>query len=276
MKLVGPVHFLSLMTVTFLAYTSTAADFYVSPGGAGIPPFATWETAATNIQDAIDAASAGDNVWVTNGVYASGGKVMAGNLTNRVALDKALNVQSINGPLVTTIQGAWDPVSTNGPLSIRCAWLTNGAILEGFTLTGGATANSGGASLESGGGAWGASSGSVVSNCLISGNCAAYEGGGAYGAWLSGCSLISNRVFGVGVLGGGGAAMCSLTNCLILTNQSASSGGGQLQCYLRGCALEGNAARGSGGGGLNGTLLNCTVIGNTAGCHQRSRVRRRD
>ena len=113
---------------------------FVSPLGAGVPPFLSWNDAATNIQDAIEVASAGDVIWVTNGVYARGGKAIPFTQTNRVALYKALTVQSVNGPEVTTIQGTWNPGTSSG---VRCAWVTNGAILSGFTLEGGGNQDAG-------------------------------------------------------------------------------------------------------------------------------------
>ena len=148
--------------------TVTAATFYVdlnNPSPAA--PYTNWITAATNIQDAIDAASAGDTVLVTNGVYAEGGKVMAGDLTNRIALDKPIAVQSVNGPSVTFVQGAYSLSTGYGPLAVRCAWLTNGASLAGFTLVGGATRGLGDATtLESGAGVWCASSNSLSPTAL--------------------------------------------------------------------------------------------------------------
>ncbi len=117
-----------------------ASTFYVNLNNPNpTPPYADWSTAATNIQDAIDASSSGDQIWVTNGIYQTGGRVVSGSSTNRIALTKAVTVQSVNGPWVTIIQGGG---MTTGTAAIRCAWLTNNAALVGFTLTWGRAAAS--------------------------------------------------------------------------------------------------------------------------------------
>jgi len=85
------------------------------------PPYTNWTTAATVIQDAVDAAAAGDEVVVTNGTYDTG--LWGGN---RVVVNKPLNVRSVNGPTVTTIDGSGQA---------RCVVLFNGAGLSGFTIT---------------------------------------------------------------------------------------------------------------------------------------------
>jgi hypothetical protein len=117
------------------------------------PPFTNWPTAATNIQDAVDASVDGDEVVVTNGVYANGGRAMYGTMTNRVAIDRALLVRSVNGPLMTFITGQPSPITTtNGDGAIRCVYLGTNAVLSGFTLTNGYTRIGGNLYKEQSGG----------------------------------------------------------------------------------------------------------------------------
>jgi hypothetical protein len=223
--------------LALLAINALGTTLYVDVNGANpTPPYTNWSTAAVTIQDAINAANPGDLVLVTNGVYATGGKVMAGDLTNRVALDKALIVQSVNGPIVTTIQGTWDPATTNGPLAVRCAWLTNGATLSGFTLQNGATRTDGlDVVQQSGGGTWCSSTNAMVSNCVLTNNQALFGGGGACSGTLNNCLLARN-----GAYYGGGAIYATLNNCTVLHNfcrSSYSNGGGIYDSTAQNCVL---------------------------------------
>jgi len=235
--------------------------------GNPLAPYSTWATAATAIQDAISAAAPGDIVLVTNGLYATGGISMDGIITNRVSVNKALLVQSANGPAATIIQGAWDPTATTGPGAVRCAWLTTNAILAGFTLTGGATRETSGYSGD-GGGVWGAQERSAtVANCVIASNAAWFIGGGAYNVTLENC-LVATNVNGsyYSTSGGGGAGNCILVNCSLVDNvvNGSYGGGGAYDCSLVNCALVGNLCHYDGGAAYGGNLVNCTISANTA------------
>ena len=222
------------------------------------PPYTNWATAANVIQDAVEAADPGDQVWVTNGVYDTGGRAVYQNMTNRVAVVKPLTLLSVNGPEFTIIRGAKAAGGGNGDGAIRCVYLTNGAILSGFTLTNGATR----AVFDStthqsgGGGLWCETTGAWVSNCVLSGNISYHWGAGSVRGTLYD-SVLKNNSTGAG---GGGAASSILLNCT-LTGNSANVGGGAWSSMLTNCVLLGNSAN-SGGGGAYGALQNCTLTGN--------------
>src|SRR5258707_227767 len=119
-----------------------------------------------------------DEIVVTNGLYATGGRAVYGTMTNRVAVDRPLTLRSVNGPEFTVIQGGRLPDTNNGDGAIRCVYLANGASLMGFTLTNGATRAVATTGEGNGGGVWCESpNNSVVSNCLVTGNFAYYLGG---------------------------------------------------------------------------------------------------
>lgn len=240
------------------------------------PPFTSWLTAATNIQDAIDASASGDFVVVSNGVYSTGGRVIYGDATNRVAIDLPVTVQAFAGNVFTAIQGASSP-------GIRCVYMTNGATLIGFTLTNGYAGSGDYLTNESGGGVWCESSSATLINCAFTNNVAVNSGGGAYSGTLISCTLGNDRapngggscsstlinctlIKNDGYNYGGGASFGTLSNCTLLGNFTGTVrcyGGGACSNILYNCLLSSNQSYG-GGGAYSCILSNCTLVGNTA------------
>jgi hypothetical protein len=261
---------LVMVAVAFLSGSASATVHYVDLTSTNATsPYTDWATAATNIQDAVDASTNGDLILVTNGVYRTGGRVVSLSPTNRVVLDKAVTMRSVNGPAVTVIQGNL----AMGSNAVRCVYLTMGAVLSGFMLTQGAAtrylADDYFNQAGGGGGVWcWWPAKAMVTNCVLSNNLATAAGAGAYGCFLNNCVLISNVVHfdaGWGSLGGGGAYYSDLTNCTLVGN-SAWKGGGAHSSGLNNCTIIGNQAMfgGVGGGTYGGTLRNCIVYDNTA------------
>jgi hypothetical protein len=227
---------LSLAALLPIATTSAfAGAHYVDVNSTNAtPPYTSWATAATNIQDAVEAAVAGDEVVVTNGVYSP------------VGLSKSLNVRSINGARLTVIDGG----GKSG-----CAYLTNGASLSGFTLTNGSVVDVDFGSGAVGGGA----SGGTLNNCTLANNevYADYAyGGGAYYCTLNNCVLTGNRAISSGAFPdsafGGGASYCTLNNCTVTGNSVYTLyyhqyrfGGGADSCTLNNCIVYSNKWSGS-------------------------------
>jgi hypothetical protein len=258
-----------LISVCLLSRTWGTVHFVDLNSPNPTPPFITWPTAATNIQDAVDAGTNGDLVLVTNGIYATGGRKWYDSGTNRVTLTNAVTLQSVNGPAVTLIVG--HQVAGSGPIltnTARCVGMFSSAVLSGFTLTNG----------EAGTGNYGAGGGvlclnsitpaGMVTNCIVINNLVTNNtGGGAYRVKLINCQLIGNSA-----QYGGGACACALINCLVVSNNALDGGGVYGDgtygpSALTNCTIVGNKGGRLGGGVDNGGLgvmNNCIVYYNTA------------
>jgi len=236
-----------------------------------VSPFTNWLTAATNIQDAVAVAQAGEFVVVASGLYTRGGAVVYGSESNRVALTKAITLLGLNGSPSTVIVG-----NTLGNAT-RCAYVGSNAVLYGFTLVDGTTRNSGDQIKEgSGGGAWCEPSG-VISNCVFGTSgfpyadganpgdaCTAqWEGGAVYGGTIYNSLMGNNST----VSQGGAAAVANLVNCL-LTNNTCSAGyaAGIYQGSASNSTFYGNVNNDGSfpraGGAYLSTLYNCTFASN--------------
>ena len=212
----------SSLTVTtlLLALSNLSADtLFVCPGSTNpVPPFTNWVTAATNFQQAVNAAAAGDEVVVTNGVYGA------------VNVDKPLLLRSVNGPQATII----DAVRQS-----RCAYLANGTRLSGFWLRHGAAD-------VFGGGVFCASLDVFLTNCVITDNIVytnfdgsvTGSGGGVYGGTLYNCLVVSNSA----AVSGGGAIASTLYNCTVTGNHAGRYGGGVYGSAATNCIVYSNTA----------------------------------
>ncbi|MFB3105308.1 MAG: hypothetical protein ACE1ZA_10295, partial [Pseudomonadales bacterium] len=213
------------------------------------------------IQEAINAATNGDEVEVHPGTY---------NETINF-LGKAIRVYSSDGPDMTIIDG-----QQNGTV-VTC---TNGegpeTVIDGFTITGGSGTN--------GGGMRNYQSSPTVINCIITDNTLYIEGGSAKGAGMSNVSsdpTVINCVFSQNdalndcfAWGGGMYNLNSnptVTNCTFDGNRaigggcagnSVGEGGGMFNDnsspIVSGCNFSGNRASGGkdGGGGWGGGMYN--------------------
>lgn len=175
---------------------------YAWEGGSHVPPFDTWATAATNLQDAVHFVEPGGVVLLSNGVFTSDGEVYHG--TNVVAV--LTNITLIgNGVAVLDGRGV-----------MRGAYVAHGS-LEGVRVRGGAA--------DEGGGLYVTHSARVER--VIVYDSAAARGGGVYaheGAALYSCVLVSNHAQRGGGLALAGGAVAY--NCTIANNTATTAGGG--------------------------------------------------
>ena len=199
----------------------------------------SWAAPKATLQAAVDASLPGGTVWVSNGLYAAGGRAVAGGPTNRVVIDRMVVVRSVNGPLVTQIAGAPGTGVTDDFSAVRCAYVASRSRLVGFTLTNGCTWWSGDArTAQSAGGAWCESEDARLEQCIIAGCRARWHGGATLRGELRSCVLVGNRAEEAG----GGAVSGRLVNCTVAGNSAYAAAGGLLGVTGVNCIVYHNLA----------------------------------
>ena len=284
--------------LTFAApYAMGQTILYVSQTSPNpTPPYATWDTAAHTIQEAVDAASDGDTVLVAAGEY----RPSTQGTVNLVNINKAIVLRSESGPGQTTINAT---ATGGGDTATRCLWMSNSlAVVDGFTMIRGTW---GGNDLAAGvvmiGGVlsnctvkrvsapWDSgrfvhcSGGGLITDCLIDGDIRNFtaQGGGVYlidsELRNSTISRMYNPLAYSGALEGAGvyAVSSTISGCRITNNTARDVGGGAylVGCVMDRCIIAGNKAgqsindeAGWGGGifATNSVVRNSLIAGNRA------------
>jgi uncharacterized protein (TIGR03382 family) len=290
--------------------SSRAAVVYVDSGAVSSGENgSSWADAYTDLQDALAHPSlgSGDDIWVAAGTYRptnTSDRTVSFELVAGVALYGGFaGGESARGDRdwttnETILSG---DISGDAQDSHHVVVGATGAVLDGFTVTGGRADKGAFDRDDRGGGMYNENVSPTIRNCTFSANNANYEGGAVYNyggspaiedctfttnsaptrggavfshdcsTAISGCRFLSNTVGG----GDGGAVYnwnCAapITNCLFYGN-SAGSGGAIKNYYLSSptvtnCTFTLNSASGQGGAFLNANdshpeLVNCILWG---------------
>lgn len=219
------------------------------------PPFTNWNTAAHDIQSAVDAADAGNTVLV--GAQANQPYYLASAVT--VAKNVLVRGEVLSG----------ERVIVDGQNLTRCFFVDGNAALEAaienLTIRNGTDGSGGGGVYLNGGGR--------VGYCTFESNdCPASYGGAVVcntGGAVEYCDFFANRAWN-----GGAAAFLyagGTLNAGVLSNNHAGADGGALYFYQGGAAgavqLLNNTAAGNGGGAClfaGGSLDSATVSQNVS------------
>ena len=255
----------SATNLAYITVWDTSLYVWTNSPAPGIP-YNAWSNAAHTLMDAVYAAPAGVNVFVTNGTY---------NLENQIMVDKPLTIQSCSEAGFGGLRNAASTVVQTGRATNRLFSLMDaGAVLDGLTVQNGSSWQDGevgmGVKMTAG----------QVRHCIIQRNnqLAAYSnvlGGGVYmaGGVVSNCLIRQNVVRGTTADGGGLWASTGLvTHCTMVDNTNAGRYGAGAYVNgagvtLRNSLICGNVGSGSAiGGGLYlgaGDVANCTIVTNS-------------
>ena len=268
-------------TVSVTLNPVDVADWYVNDNATGAGTGLSWNDAFTKIQDAVNAASNGDVIWVAEGIYKVSGTGAVLIMKDGVKLyggfvgNETIFYQRGNPSDHLTILDGQNQ-SVHVVIGASYSRLDGFKIMRGKVVGGSATGESKGAGMYNVG-----TTNLIVANCIFTDNGSLIRNSCVF---PSGCDTAKSG--GAGIYNEG---QIEIKNCLFYNNsvtcwayacgipaQTCScygyggaifSGSGSAMSIIN-CTFAGNSSQGSGGalytlGTSNITVKNCVFWGNT-------------
>ncbi len=307
----------ALCAAVVVCPTAIADVVFVNHAATGASNGQSWANAFTSLQAALAAATPGDQIWVAKGMYKpappggardaafalkSGVEVYGGFVGNETSLsqrDPVTNITILSGDLNGNDLPGFANTSENSLHVLTALSVDAGAMLDGFTVSGG-NANFAGEELLGGGGLFIADGSPRIHACIFTANSSGENkpniggfGGAIYvkvlaaGAdvLIAGCSFDGNRGDSGGALGVLNQSVTvphtvAIEDCLFLDNAAPHQTGGAVfsasspfnttthqEIRFTRCRFEGNQAQYAGAiieqNTLHFALIDCEFVANS-------------
>ncbi|MHC4867720.1 MAG: PKD domain-containing protein, partial [Planctomycetota bacterium] len=265
--------------------------WFVDGDATGDDEGTSWDDAYTDLQDALAEANSAneDEIWVAEGTYEPNASdrsksfqlVQNVDVYGGFAATEFARHQRDWGKYETILSGDIGTPNSTSDNSYHVVKGANGALLDGFTITGG-NAN-GSAANRYGGGIYCSYTSPTISNCVITGNSASIYGGGLF-ADQTCAPVVKNCLFKDNSAGNRGGAMANyassgqdceteVSNCAFINNDATYGGAVyNLRSYptFTNCTFTENDASGYGGAffnhlGSDATITNCILWDDSPG-----------
>ncbi|MDH7482541.1 MAG: right-handed parallel beta-helix repeat-containing protein, partial [Armatimonadota bacterium] len=261
---------LSVCILLVLSASASASIIRVKWNSPANGPGDSWDNAYQTVQAAINAASAGDEIWVAAGTY-----------VERITLKKDVALYGgFSGVETERDQRNWVANVTildgnqGGSVVTASNLGTTTARIDGFTIRNGSASN--------GGGIYCSNSSPIISNNTITANSASNYGGGIY-CYSSSSPIIVNNTIATNSATYGGGIHCYSSSPIISNNSirsnSAAGGGSGIYCSSSSPTISNNVITSNsitsgssvpeGGGGIacyssSPVIANNIIAANTA------------